>query len=153
MKWTPELTEDEEQQVRTGYVSDQTAYMRMQTQMEQREHLIDEKFLKKHKARILGFDKFAPLSNSPSSQIKIDRIRRLKLDLLEEAGLYDDAIRCALDNVGDYQSFRGTGGFFQTAQITERHEVKQEESERKKLSGLSGMFKKKPQEGEEEIKR
>jgi len=152
MKWTPELDEEEQQQYRAGYISDQTAYMRMQTQLEKRDTIIDDTFLKKYKARILGFDKFAPLSNSPPSQIKIDRIRRLKLDLLEEAGLPDDAVRCALDNVGDYQSFRGMGGFFQTAQITERHEIKQEETEKKRLSGLSGLFKKKPPEETEERK-
>lgn len=150
MRWQPELDEDEEQQYRTGYISDQTAYMRMQTQLEKRDKFIDDDFIEEYKPRILAFDKFAPLSNSPKSQVKIDRIRRLKLDLLQEAGLDDDAIRCALDNVGDYQSFRGEKGFFQNAQITERHEVKQDAGEKKKLGMLSGFFRKKKPEEEEE---
>lgn len=150
MRWQPELDEEEEQNYRTGYISDQTAYMRMQTQLEKRDKFIDDDFFEAFKPRILASDKFAPLSNSPNSQVNIDRIRRLKIDLLEEAGLHEDAIRCALDNVGDYQSYRGKKGFFQQAQITERHEVKQDAAEKKKLGMLSGLFsKKKPVEEEE----
>jgi hypothetical protein len=151
MRWQPEQNEEEERQVRTGYISDQTAYMRMQTEMEKKDDFIDKEFLKKHKPRILALDKFAPLSFSPDSQVKIDRIRRIKLDLLEEAGLHEEAINCALDNIGDYQSFRGVRGNFQLAQITERHEIKQEASNAEKRAGFMsrGLFgRKKPEEEE-----
>lgn len=149
MKWTPELDEEEQQQYRQGYISDQTAYMRMQTQVEKRDKLIDDNFLEEFKPYILYADKFAPLSNSPESQIKIDRIRRLKIALMEEAGLRRDTILCAIDGINDYQSFRGKKGFFQQAQITERHEIKQDQEE-KKLGMLSNLWKKKTPEEQEE---
>lgn len=155
MRWQPELDEEEAQEFRTGYVSDQTAYMRMQTELEKKDDLIDAEFIKKHKARIIGSGKFAALSNSPWSQVKIDRIRRIKLDLLEEAGLDEEAIKCALDNVGDYQSFRGVEGFFQKAQITERHEIKQDASQAEKKEGFmsKGLFgRKKPEEQRPEFR-
>ena len=153
MKWTPELDAEEEQQYRTGYISDQTAYMRMQTQIEQREHLIDKEFFEEFKPYILYQDKFACLSNSPETQVKIDRIRRLKIALMEEAGLTRDTILCAIDGVGDYQSFRGTKGFFQEAQITERHEIKQSQEEKKKLGVLSGLVRRKTPEEQQEVVR
>ena len=153
MKWGPVLDKDEEKQLTSGYVSDNTSFLRMQTQIEKKDKLIDDDFFRRHPARIISCDKFAPLANIQDyTQIELDRVRRLKIDLLEEAGLYEDAEKAALDNIADFQDTRGYKGFFQQAQITERHILKQSTDTRLDKAGrFSNVFKrKKPEEEEQE---
>ena len=92
--------------------SDTTQFMRMQTEIEKKDDLIDDLFIKKHKSRIIACNKFAPLSNIKNMrQIQIQRIRNIKIDLLEAAGLHDAAERVALDSVSDFQISTGIEGF------------------------------------------
>ena len=130
--------------------SDTTQFMRMQTEIEKKDNLIDDKFIIKHKSRIIACNKFAPLSNiSNPKQIQIQRLRNIKIDLLEAAGLYDVAERTALDSVSDFQISRGMGGFYQKALITQRYEMK-DDARKDKASRLGGMFRRKEPELEEE---
>lgn len=130
--------------------SDTTAFMRMQTEIEKKEDLVDKDFIKRHKSRILACDKFAPLANIRNlRQIQIQRMRNLKIDLEEEAGLYDDAEKTALDSISDFQISRGISGFYQQAMITQRHEIK-EEGKEEKAKRLGGLFKRKEPETEGE---
>ena len=130
--------------------SDTTQFMRMQTEIEKKDDLIDKDFIIRHKSRIIACNKFAPLSNiSNPKQIQIQRLRNIKIDLLEAAGLYDVAERTALDSVSDFQISRGMGGFYQKALITQRYEMK-DEARKDKASRLGGMFRRKEPEPEEE---
>lgn len=150
MKWTPELDEDEEKELKTGWISDNTAFMRMQTQLE-KDDIVDKNFFEKYAPRILQFNKFAALSNSDPRQKQIERIRTIKMDFLESAGLYNEAVKSSLDSIRDHQNLRGQSGFFQQALITQRHEIKEEKTKAEKVGGLSGLFRKKkePEETEE----
>lgn len=151
MKWEPVLNEEEERQVQTGYISDNTSFLRMQTEIEKKDRLIDDDFLDRHKARVIACDKFAPLANTTSkSQIMIDRIRRIIMDLEKEAGLFEDAEATALDNIADYQVSRGYNASFQNALITQRHIIKQSTDQEGRLGRFSKLFRK-PKEPEGEV--
>jgi len=144
-------SDDENEELRDPFISDNTAFARMQTELEtDKKGLVNSDMIKRHRPRVLSLNKFAPLSNiANKGQIQLDRIRRCKIDLLEEAGLHDDAIETALDNIADLQLSRGIGGFYQRAMITQRHEFKEDmREERKKRFG--SFFKKAQPEAEEE---
>lgn len=157
MKYRPpnttrdEITEhsgnmDMEELVAKEGTSDLTAFLRMQTELEPRKNLVDGDFFQRHRSRIIAFDKFAPLSNIADKRLlQIDRMRRKIIDLEEEAGLFDEAETDALDNVADFQISRGFGGFFQKAQITQRHEIR-EETKQDKSARWGGLFKRKNEE-------
>jgi hypothetical protein len=116
---------DEEQKVP---ISNQTAYERMQTQVEQIEHLIDSNFFERHKPRIISINKSAMGNIKNKRYFQLDRIRRMKMDLLLEAGLYEEAEICALDNVADINLTRADGGFYSKNKVTQRHMVKEEKT-------------------------
>ena len=106
-------------------LSEQTAYMRWSTELEEdHKGLTDNQFMQRHKARIIDINKFLPMSNitSPHS-IKIFRLRRMIIDLAKEAGLEELAEETALDNLADYNTTRGQHGFLQKAMITQRQEL------------------------------
>jgi len=119
--------------------SPETAYLRFGTSIEQDNVLIDKQFIHQFAARYLQSNKFPALSNSNPKQVQIERIRSMKIDLLMDCGLVDDAITVAWDSVRDHQNFRGLEGFFQKAQITQRHEIK-EDNKKEKISRWSSMF-------------
>lgn len=145
MEWKPALDEDEEREMKTGWLSDNTAFMRMQVQLEKND-IIDKDFYERFAPRIIQLDKFAALSNADKQQKQIERIRTIKMDFLEDAGLYDEAIKSSLDSVRDHQNLRGYKGFFQKAIITERHEIKQDKQAAAKMSRFSGLFGRKQKE-------
>jgi len=113
-------------------LSEQTAYMRWSTELEQDPRgLTDQKFMERHKARIIDINKFLPMSNitNPYS-IKIFRLRRMIIDLAKEAGLQELAEETALDNLADYNTTRGQHGFLQKAMITQRQELDTNQNEK-----------------------
>lgn len=118
--------ESEEEQFLDGrprYVSDQTAFMRWSTELEKTDELINDKFLKRNRNRILDINKILPLSfiDNPKS-IKLFRLRRMNMSLATDAGLYNLADETTLDNLADYQTTRGIRGNYQNALITQRKE-------------------------------
>jgi len=108
---------------RPRYISDQTAFMRWSTELEQSNDLVDPEFLKQNRFRVLDINKFLPLSfiNNPRS-IRLFRLRRLNMTLEKDAGLFENAAETMLDNLADYQTTRGINGNFQKALITQRRE-------------------------------
>ena len=120
------IEETEEERYLDGrprYVSDQTAFMRWSTELEKTDELIDEKFLKRNRNRVLDINKILPLSfiDNPKS-IKLFRLRRMNMSLATDAGLYNLADETTLDNLADYQTTRGIRGNYQNALITQRKE-------------------------------
>jgi len=131
-------TEEEEQQLdrKPRYISDNTAFMRWSTELEKTPEVINNEFLKRNKHRIIDINKFLPLSNITNPRlIKLSRLRRMNMQLSNDAGLTDLADETTLDNLADYQMSRGQQGFYQKALITQRREWK-ESSDREKKTGL-----------------
>ena len=127
---------DEETESKPRYVSDNTAFMRWSTEMEKTPKVIDSDFLNRNRHRIIDINKFLPLSNITNPRmIKLSRLRRMNMQLSQDAGLVDLAEETVLDNVADYQMSRGNQGFYQKALITQRREWK-ESSDREKKTGL-----------------
>lgn len=131
-------TDEEEQQLdrKPRYISDNTAFMRWSTELEKTPDVVNNDFLKRNKHRIIDINKFLPLSNITNPRlIKLSRLRRMNMQLSQDAGLTDLAEETTLDNLADYQMSRGQQGFYQKALITQRREWK-ESSDREKKTGL-----------------
>lgn len=135
---------DEEQQVyfegRPRYVSDQTAFMRWSTELEQSNELVDPEFLKTNKYRVMDINKFLPLSfiKNPRN-IPLFRLRRMNMTHEKDAGLFENAAETVLDNLADYQTTRGINGNFQKALITQRREW-QDKTEPETKKGIMGRL-------------
>ena len=125
----PENTTQEDEETyfegRPTTVSDQTAFMRWSTEIEQVKGLIDKGFMTRNRNRIIDVNKILPLSfiDDPRS-IKLFRLRRINMGLASDAGLDDLADETTLDNLADYQTTRGIRGNYQNALITQRKEWK-----------------------------
>ena len=97
---------------RPRYVSDNTAFMRWSTEMEQVHHIIDNNFLSRNRIKAIDVNKFLPLSNIRNPKmLQIVHLRRQLADLANDADLRDIAEGTILDNVADYQTSRGIDGF------------------------------------------
>lgn len=121
---------------RPKYVSDQTAFMRWSTEIEQVDHIIDKEFLERNRHRVLDINKILPLSfiDNPKS-IQLFRLRRNLSDMAMDAGLQDLVESTILDNLADYQTTRGIRGNYQNALITQRREWR-DRSDDEKSRGL-----------------
>jgi len=152
-----EVTEDDlnqdEGDPKPRYVSDNTAFMRWSTELEKTPQVIDNKFLERNRHRIIDINKFLPLSNITNPRmIKLSRLRRMNMQLSQDAGLNDLAEETTLDNVADYQMSRGNQGFYQKALITQRREWKDSSSQEQKTGMLKNLIRgKKQQEKAESI--
>ena len=139
MRYDEPDEEGEEQQPR--YVSDNTSFMRWSTEIEQKPGVIDEGFLKRNKERIMDIDKFLPLSNITNAKsIKLFHLRRQCITMAKDAGLNDLAEETSLDNIADYNTTRGTEGFYQKALITQRREWHDSEEEKKRTGILKNLI-------------
>lgn len=146
MKWEPTLDENEEQELRTGYVSDNTAFMRWSTELEQQDVLSDKDYIKRHRHRIMSLNKFPALAfYTDSRQLLLRKLRNVVITLSKNAGLEETAEEAALDNNDDAQMTRGWNGNYSKVLITQRHELK-EESMEEKVGRFSGLFGKKKEE-------
>ena len=134
-------TEEETEDQRPRYVSDNTSFMRWSTEVEAKKGVVDDDFLKRNKERILDIDKFLPLSNITSAKsIKLFHLRRQCITMSKDAGLFDLAEETALDNIADYNTTRGTQGFYQKALITQRREWQDSDEEKKKTGILKNLI-------------
>ena len=129
------------------YVSDNTAFMRWSTELEKIHKVIDDDFLSRNRYRIIDINKFLPLSNITNPRmIKLSRLRRMNMQLAQDAGLRDLAEETTLDNVADYQMSRGNQGFYQKALITQRREWKESSDREKKTGMLKNLLRGKKQQ-------
>lgn len=133
------------------HISDQTAFIRWSTEIEKDDdkEIVNDEFIKNHKARILDINKFLPLSNiTDKRQVKLFRLRRMNMTLAQDAGLTDVSEETALDNLADYETSRGIQGFYQKALITQRQEFR-DSSEKNKDMGFFGRLMKNKKTDEE----
>ena len=150
MKWTPELNEDEERELRQGWISDNTAFMRWSTEIEEKENITDKRFLKEHNDIIRQIEKFNPLSfYSDKRELKLRKCYLLNTVLAKNAGLDDVAEETSLFSIDVAQTSRGWHGNYSKALITQRHEFK-EDKEEKTLGRFSNLFKKKNAEEQQQ---
>ena len=106
------------------YISDNTAFMHWSTELEQVHDVIDNSFLRRNRHRVGDINKFLPLSNITSAkQLQIFRLRRMNMTMAKDAGLNNLADETMLDNLADYNTSRGIGGFYQNALITTKREL------------------------------
>lgn len=134
-------TENTTYESRPQYVSDNTAFMRWSTEIEQIDNIIDSNFLKRNNIRIIDLDKFLPLSNITNKKnVQLFRLRRMIIQSSVDAGLTDVAEDAALSNLADYQMSRGIGGFYQNALITQKREWMDRSREQKKTGILKGLI-------------
>ena len=144
------LTDQEIQQQRTAYMSDNTAYMKWATEIETKRALIDESFFERNRLGIIAIDKTLPMGNFVEPRQKqLFSLKRLNLVLEINAGLIDSAEQTVTSMLGDIQMSRCDNGFFQKALFTQRQELQQEDKtqvERKRgiLSGILGGKKEQP---------
>jgi len=129
------------------YVSDNTAFMRWSTELEQTPNVVNKDFLDRNKHRIVDINKFLPLSNITNPRmIKLSRLRRMNMQLAQDAGLIDLAEETTLDNVADYQMSRGNQGFYQKALITQRREWKESSNQERRTGMLKNILRGKKQQ-------
>jgi len=142
---------DAELENKPRYVSDNTAFMRWSTELEKIHKVIDEDFLTRNRHRIIDINKFLPLSNITNPRmIKLSRLRRMNMQLAQDAGLSDLAEETTLDNVADYQMSRGNQGFYQKALITQRREWKDSSNQEKRTGMLKNLLRGKKQQAQYE---
>ena len=140
-------TEEPEEEHQPRYVSDNTSFMRWSTEIEPKSGVIDDKFLARNRERIIDIDKFLPLSNITNvKSIKLFHLRRANMTMAKDAGLSELAEETALDNIADYNTTRGTGGFYQKALITQRREWHDSEEEKKRTGILKNLIRGKREE-------
>lgn len=151
MRWQPELDEEEERELRQGWISDNTAFMRWSTEIEEREHITDAKFLERNKDIIRQIEKFNPMSfYSDKRELKLRKCYLINTVLAKNAGLDEVAEETSLYSIDVAQTSRGWQGNYSKALITQRHEFK-EDKEEKNLGKFSGLFRKKQQEEQQQV--
>lgn len=136
---------------RPRYVSDNTAFMRWSTEIENTPKVIDDEFLQRNRLRIAEINKILALSNITNPRmIKLARLRRMNSQLAHDAELQDIAEETVLDSLADYQMSRGTGGFYQKALITQRREWKESSDKERKTGLLKNILRGKKQQDQVE---
>jgi len=117
------LDEKEIMQLRSAFMSDNTAFMKWSTEIEEKKSVIDSEFMHRNRMTIIGLDKFAPLANFTEPRlIQLHKLKMLIIGLEVEAGLDYSAEQTALSAIDDIQVSRGDHGFYQRALITQRQE-------------------------------
>lgn len=142
------LNEDEIRQLRSQYMSDNTAYMKWITEIEPKKDMMDSDFIKRNKLLLMFADKFAPLANFTDPQMMaLHKLKMLNMELAMEAGLTDIAEETVISAIDDIQLSRGDHGFFQNALNTQRHEIKEQKTEgEKRTSFFNKLFSGKKQQ-------
>ena len=81
MKWEPVLDPEEEHEFKKGFISEETAKLRYETEIEKKyleEINIQNDFIERHKHRLLSIDKFPAMAFY--SNLKQMRIRKRSID-------------------------------------------------------------------------
>ena len=140
MKWKPEFEPEEEQQLKTGYISDNTAFMRWSTEMEKKQDITDSAFMNRNSLLIMALDKFPALAfyNDPR-MMRLRKRKIMNMILAENAGLHQTAEETVLSTIDDVQTSRGDKGAYSRALITQRHEVDTKE-QNESLPKKAGFF-------------
>ena len=124
MRWKPDFDPEEEQQMKTGYVSDNTTFMRWSTEMETKQNVTDGSFMDRNKLLVMALDKFPALAFYEDPRLL--RLRKRKIQnaiLANNAGLNQTAEETILSTIDDVQTSRGWHGAYSKALITQRHEL------------------------------
>lgn len=149
MKYNPELEEEPEVRqavAHAGYVSDNTAFMRWSTEVEEEKTLSNADYITRHRHRLMSLNKFPALAfYTDQRQLLLRKLRNIGITLCKNAGLEETAEETALDNIDDAQMTRGWQGNYSKVLITQRHELKEERIE-EKAGRFSGLFGKKKEE-------
>ena len=133
MRYEEPDDEEVEYKPEPRYVSDNTAFMRWSTELEEIHNVIDGDFLAENRHRVGDLNKFLPLSNIVNPHmIKLLRLRRMNMGMAKDAGLMDVADETMLDNLADCQTSRGIAGFYQNALITQKREWLDKSKEKEK---------------------
>ena len=147
-------SEDEIREIRSQHMSDNTAFVKGMIEIEPKKDMIDADFFKRNKTLLLFPDKFAPLANfTEPRMMALHKLKMLKMELAENAGLYDVCEKTAISAIDDIQVSRGNQGFFQKALITQRHELKEQRTEGEKKVGFFNKLlggRKSPEEQEQQ---
>ena len=125
MKWQPSFENpEEEQRAKTGYVSDNTTFMRWSTEIETKDHVTDSDFMDRNSLLIFAADKFPAMAFFEEPREK--QLRKLKINnaiLARDAGLSKMAEETIISTIDDVQMSRGWKGNYSKALITQRHEL------------------------------
>lgn len=150
MKWVPQFEPDEEQQLKTGYMSDNTTFMKWSTELEQKKDISDEAFFKRHYYEILGLNKFPALAFFDDKRnLQLYSLKMVNANLAFCAGQVDVCESTVLSAQTDVQLSRGMHGNYSKALITQRQEFREEKSEiGKKVGIFNKIFGGKKQEEE-----
>lgn len=141
VKWQPQMEPHEEQQLKTGYVSDNTMFMRWSTEMETKKNVVGPEFMERNKLDILALDKFPALAFYQDARMLI--LRKLKIinaRLADDIGLNATAEETILSTIDDVQTSRGWQGNYSKVLITQRHEVDTKEMTTPTIPKRAGFF-------------
>jgi len=151
MKWQPSFEPEEEQQLKTGYMSDNTAFMRWSTEIEKKANVTDDAFLERNKLQILALDKFPALAfYEDPRMLRLRKRKLLNVVLARNAGLNETCEETVLSSIDDVQTSRGWKGNYSRALITQRHELKEEKTDMQKKVGFWNRFMGGQNKGEEQ---
>jgi hypothetical protein len=125
MKWQPSFENpEEEQRTKTGYVSDNTTFMRWSTELETKDNVTDSDFMGRNSLQIMALDKFPALAFYEDPRLLRLRKRKLmNLILAQNLGLEQTCEEIVLSTIDDVQTSRGWKGAYSKALITQRHEL------------------------------
>jgi len=158
MKYRPPTEQDSDETDRFNPESipvvETTKFLRWGTEVERDENLYDTSFIKRHNNHLRKMNKFMPMGNyKDRHQKQIERIRSMRINLMESVELYYDAEEISLNTVEDAQFSRGQEGFYTREMNTTRQKVYEEfenKSVSKKDKRISFFKNKKPEKGENE---
>lgn len=147
------LDEDEIREMKSTYMSDNTAYMKWSTEIEPKKNMTDSDFFNRNRILLLFADKFAPLANfTEPRMLALHKLKMLNHELAEAAGLESVCEKTAISAIDDIQISRGNQGFFQRAIITQRHELQEQRTTeaQKKVGFFNKLFGSKPQDEQQQ---
>jgi len=143
---TQEDVEKQKKVQKDIYLSQENAFIKYITQIDQIPEIVPTSFLKKYARRVLFSGKIKGLSfiQNPKT-INLNSCMRNNISLCEDAGLDELADETVFDNIDICQITRGTKGNLQNALITQRKEFK-DTSERNEKGFLSNVLHRKKKE-------
>jgi len=149
MRWAPQHEGLEEEELRHNFISEDTAKARWETEIEPKDNIVDNDFMKRNKYKINSINKFPALAfYNDYKYLLLRRNRNLQIAICAAEGLDDICEELVLDNIDDAQVSRGWNGNYTIAKITEIHKLQQELKQeqlgsKERIGRFSGLFRKK----------